>query len=136
MFGFSNGRKRPLVLHVDDDPAIREIIALTLENLGLDVLSAPDGPTGLNLARDKRPDLILLDIRMPGMDGFDTCHYLKTDPKTKATPVIMLTAMGQGKDVEKAIANGADAYIQKPIDFDKLQDKISTFVKITPPPRR
>lgn len=133
MFGFTKERKKPLVLHVDDDREIREIVAVSLIRLDLDVMLAHDGPSGLEMAQRERPDLILLDIRMPGMDGFEVCHSLKNDGKTKAIPVVMLTAMGQVKDVEKAIAYGADAYIQKPIDFAKLRAKLGQFLKLPPP---
>ncbi|MBI3564106.1 MAG: response regulator, partial [Elusimicrobia bacterium] len=96
MFGFGKERKKPLVLHVDDDREIREIVAVTLIRLDLDVMLAHDGPAGLEMARRERPDLILLDIRMPGMDGFEVCHLLKSDAKTRGIPVVMLTAMDQG----------------------------------------
>ena len=131
---FKKERTRPLVLHVDDDRDICAIISLTLKDLGLDSLSAHDGAEGLRVARKELPDLILLDIRMPVMDGFEVCLRLKGDDATKRIPVLMLTAMGQVKDVDKAVAAGADAYLPKPIRYPQLKAKIADLLRL--PPKR
>ncbi|MDE2144027.1 MAG: response regulator [Elusimicrobia bacterium] len=134
MFGLFGGKNRakPLVLVVDDEEDIRGIITVVLRSMNLDVLSAANGPEGLKLALKEQPDLVLLDIRMPGMDGFDVCRSIKVDKEGNKIPILMVTAMDQHKDVEKALANGADGYIVKPIDNSKFKRKIAEFLKLPP----
>lgn len=134
MFGLFGGKSRakPLVLVVDDEEDIRGIITVVLRSMNLDVLGAVNGPEGLRLALKEQPDLVILDIRMPGMDGFDVCRGIKVDKDGNKIPVLMVTAMDQHKDVEKALANGADGYIVKPIDNAKFKRKIAEFLKLPP----
>jgi two-component system response regulator VicR len=132
LFGGKKSRATPLVLVVEDEPDIRGIITVVLRSMNLDVLGAADGPEGLTLALKERPDLILLDIRMPGMDGFDVCRSVKADKAGNKIPIVMVTAMGQHKDVEKALANGADGYIVKPIDNAKFRKKVAEVLKLPP----
>ena len=131
-FGSPKKRAKPLVLVVDDEDDIRGIITVILRSMNLDVLGAANGPEGLKLALKEHPDLILLDIRMPGMDGFDVCRAIKVDNDAHAIPVVMVTAMDQHKDVEKALANGADGYIVKPLDNAKFRKKVAEFLKLPP----
>jgi DNA-binding response OmpR family regulator len=137
VFGFGK-RKKPLILHVDDEPDIVGFVKAGLMAVGADVVSADNGADGFNLAKSKRPDLILLDIRMPLTDGFEVCHQLKTDDATKSIPVIMVTALGQMRDVEKALGMGAAGYLVKPFDMPKLFAKVSEFVALPqiPPPTK
>lgn len=123
-------REKPLILHVDDEPDIVSLVATALKAAGADVLTAENAADGFALARKQIPDLILLDIRMPITDGFEVCAHLKRDPKTKKIPIIMVTALGQMKDVEKALGMGADGYLVKPFDVPKLFDKIAAFVPL------
>lgn len=101
------------VLIVDDDAFLAGIYATKLELEGFEVLSARDGDEGLKAAAKEVPDLILLDVLMPKLDGFEVLKRLKEDPATKEVPVIMLTNLGQKEDIEKGIAEGAVDYLIK-----------------------
>jgi CheY-like chemotaxis protein len=135
MFGiFRGGNKRakPLVLVIDDDDGIRYMLTDILQALGVDVIGAPNGAEGVKLALKMIPNLILLDVRMPMMDGFDVCRTIKNDAKGKAIPILMVTSMDQQKDVEKALANGADGYIAKPLNHVNFKKKIAEVLKLPP----
>ena len=108
------------VLVVEDNAANMKLAALLLRNAGHSVLCAIDAETGLTLARTQRPDLILMDIQLPGMDGFAATAVLKQDPATAGIPVIALTAMAMKEDQEKSQAAGCDAYISKPLRYQEL----------------
>src|SRR3954471_10376048 len=97
-----------------------KLASLLLRNAGHGVLCATDAETGLTLARDERPDLILMDIQLPGMDGFAATAMLKQDPATAGIPVIALTAMAMKEDQEKSRAAGCDGYISKPLRYQEL----------------
>jgi DNA-binding response OmpR family regulator len=101
------------ILIVDDDAFLAGIYATKLELDGFAVLSARDGDEGLRLAAKEKPDLILLDVLMPKLDGFEVLKRLKEDPASKDIPVIMLTNLGQKEDVEKGMAEGAVDYLIK-----------------------
>lgn len=101
------------ILCVDDDPTSRELTEEILRSRGYSVLTAPDGPTALEVAAQERPGLILLDIRMPGMSGFEVCLRLKAKPETKAIPVIMLTAMSHDNLNVRAFEAGAELALPK-----------------------
>lgn len=132
VFGFGGPKRdpsRPLVVHVDDEPDIRLMIKAALTPLGVDVLSAEDGAAGIKLVDKEKPALVLLDIRMPGVDGFDACRAIKA--KSPGTIVLMLSALSQMKDVEKAVAQGADGYVIKPVEIPALRKKVSEALKLT-----
>lgn len=133
VFGFGK-RRKPLILHVDDEADITGFVKAALTAAGADVLTADNAADAYSLARKKRPDLVLLDILMPIIDGIEACRNLKNDPKTKAIPVVMVTALGQMKDVEKALGNGASGYLVKPIDMPKLFAKVGEFVVLPKAP--
>jgi DNA-binding response OmpR family regulator len=101
------------VLIVDDDAFLAGIYATKLELEGFEVISARDGDEGLKAAAKEIPDLILLDVLMPKLDGFEVLKRLKEDPSTKEIPVIMLTNLGQKEDIEKGISEGAVDYLIK-----------------------
>lgn len=101
------------VLIVDDDAFLSGIYATKLELEGFMVASARDGEEGLKLAPKEKPDLILLDVLMPKLDGFEVLKRLKADPETKDIPVIMLTNLGQKEDIEKGLEDGAVDYLIK-----------------------
>lgn len=128
-FGTPTPRAKPLIVHVDDDKGILDIMALSLTGLGLEVLSFTDGNEALKVVRSKVPDLVILDIRMPGIDGFDVCWKIKNDKKTAHVPVLMMTAMGQVKDIDRALAQGSDDYAVKPVDFAMLEAKVFRILK-------
>ncbi len=108
------------VLVIDDDRTIVTVLTLRLEAKGYDVVSAIDGPTGLAEARRAMPNVILLDIRMPGMDGFGVNRRLKADPVVRNIPVVFLSAHAQETDRQAAMAAGAKYFLAKPYDSGKL----------------
>ena len=108
------------VLVIEDNPANMKLASLLLRNAGHTVLSAVDAETGLTLARAELPDLVLMDIQLPGMDGLAATALLKRDPATAAIPVIALTAMAMKEDQEKSQMAGCDAYIAKPLRYREL----------------
>lgn len=105
-------RKRVLV--VDDERHIVRLVQVNLERQGYEVLTAYDGVECLEKAKAEKPDLIVLDVMMPRMDGFEALQRLKTDPETRQIPVIMLTARAQDRDVLQGYTYGADLYLTKP----------------------
>jgi two-component system alkaline phosphatase synthesis response regulator PhoP len=120
-----------VILIVEDDPKSMTLAKDLLELSGYRTIQATDGLEGVELARLKKPDLILMDIMMPKMDGYTACHQIKTNPKTKNIPVVMLTAVGH--DLNKLLATdmGADGYLTKPLSRQELTDAISPFLKTT-----
>lgn len=105
---------RPTILVVDDEEAIVELVVATLRRAPYRILTASNGEQALEVARASRPDLVLLDVGMPGLDGFDVCLRLKTDPETSRAIVFMLTARSLPEDRARGIAVGADGYLGKP----------------------
>ena len=91
------------ILVVEDDLDIRELISFNLQNEGHQVFEAKDGEAGIDKAREKLPDLILLDLMLPGIQGLDVCRIIKSDQETKKTPIIMVTALGQEEDIVKGL---------------------------------
>jgi two-component system, OmpR family, alkaline phosphatase synthesis response regulator PhoP len=120
-----------VILIVEDDPKSMTLAKDLLEISGYRTIQATDGLEGVELARLKKPDLILMDIMMPKMDGYTACHQIKTNPETKNIPVVMLTAVGH--DLNKLLATdmGADGYLTKPLSRQELIDAISPFLKTT-----
>ncbi len=102
------------LLIVEDEADIRELISFNLEMSGYEVLKARDGEEGLAMARSEMPDLIILDLMLPGMDGIKVCSHLKKDPEAKNIPIIMLTARSEDDDIVNGLETGADDYITKP----------------------
>jgi two-component system, cell cycle response regulator DivK len=105
------------VLVIEDNPANMKLVTFLLESAGRTVLAANDAETGLTLARSRRPDLILMDIQLPGMDGLEATALLKRDEATRDIPVIALTALAMKGDEERIRAAGCDGYIAKPIAY-------------------
>ena len=116
------------ILVIEDNPANMKLATLLLSNAGHAVLCAVDAETGLTLARAGQPDLILMDIQLPGMDGLAAATLLKQDPATAAIPVIALTAMAMKEDQEKTLAAGCDAYIAKPLRYLELYAAIDALL--------
>jgi two-component system cell cycle response regulator DivK len=108
------------ILIIEDNAANMKLASLLLQNAGHVALCAVDAETGLTLARTGQPDLILMDIQLPGMDGLAATALLKKDPATAAIPIIALTAMAMKEDREKTRAAGCDAYIAKPLRYQEL----------------
>lgn len=116
------------ILIVEDNPANMKLATLLLINAGHEVLSAIDAETGLALARRQRPDLVLMDVQLPGMDGLAATALLKQDPATAKIPVIALTAMAMKHDEEKTHVAGCDAYIAKPLRYRDLYAAIDALL--------
>ena len=118
----------PKILIADDEPSLRLLVKATLSaNKSFEIIEAVDGNEALLKAQNESPDLILLDVMMPNLSGFEVCERLKNDPKTKKTIIIMLTAKGQQSDRDWAISVGTDYFLTKPfspIELYNLIEKI------------
>jgi CheY-like chemotaxis protein len=112
------------LLMADDESGVRSLVRMTFEGDGYEILEASDGNQALKLAREHQPDLVLLDVAMPGMSGFDVCRSLKEDPETQQIKVIMLTAKAQQMDIEEGQKSGADDYFTKPFSPVVLMKKV------------
>ncbi len=110
---------KKLILIVDDNPENRKVIGTLLINNGYDVGAASDGQKGLDFIKSEQPDLILLDIMMPGIDGFEVCEKLKSNMETKDIPVIFLTAKTSTADIVKGFRVGGIDYISKPFNSEE-----------------
>ena len=113
------------ILIADDDYEIRELIIFSLRFAGHNVIGASNGEETIERARQARPDLILLDVRMPKMNGYEVCKLLKGEKSTEAIPVIFLSVRGQENEVKAGFEVGADDYFLKPISPDKLIEKVN-----------
>ncbi|MFC1977130.1 response regulator [Chloroflexota bacterium] len=120
-----------VILVVDDEPRSLKLIRDLLQMTGYETIEASNGKQGVELVRSKKPDLILMDIMMPVMDGYTACHEIKMNKATKTIPEVMLTSLDQ--KLNKAIGRemGADGYITKPFDVKELLDVISRFLPIS-----
>ena len=114
------------ILVVDDEPTIRETVAYNLENAGYEVITAGDGPVALEAARTQSPDLVILDIMLPGMDGFEVCRILR---KEMTTPVLMLTARDDEIDRVVGLEVGADDYLTKPFSMRELLARVKAMLR-------
>jgi len=120
-------------LVVDDDPDLRRIVRMTLErsDLGLTVITAQDGPEALALAEIERPDIVILDLSMPNMDGFSVCRKLRSDVRTAFVPVMMLTAEGSEESVSRGFQAGTDDYVVKPFRREDLLARLRRMIERT-----
>ena len=117
------------ILLVDDEVDLVETVRFSLEGEGYQVLVSFNGEDALNKARKETPDLILLDLMLPKLDGYKVCRLLKFDERYKHIPILMLTAKTQEKDKILRKETGADEYITKPFDMDDLVEKIKSYLK-------
>jgi len=115
----------PNVLLVDDDPVILKLLQVNFEMEGFHVSTAHNGVEGLEKARAERPDIVLLDIMMPGMDGLAVTRALKGDPDTRDIPIILLSAKAQASDIQAGKEIGADDYLTKPFDPLELLERVN-----------
>jgi DNA-binding response OmpR family regulator len=116
------------VLVVDDDPRLLHIVAMYLRIEGYDVAVAPDGQAALAGIAEQPPDLIILDIMMPGLDGIETCRRIRADPTTSGIPVLMFSALSGDEDVERARLAGANHLITKPFNLVGLGSVVKSFL--------
>ena len=120
------------VLLVDDDPVILKLLQVNFEMEGYTVLTANDGVEGLDKARAERPDVVILDIMMPRMDGLEVTRELKGDDATKEMPILLLSAKAQASDIQIGREVGADDYLTKPFDPLELLERVSEILKSRP----
>lgn len=118
----------PKILVVDDDRVIQQLIEVNLELEGYEVVKASNGEEALEMFASERPDLVILDVMMPKLNGKDVCRKLKSDPATASTPIVFLSARAQDMDVEAGLELGADAYVTKPFDPSILLDTVSSLL--------
>lgn len=121
----SDAQTQPVILIVDDEEDVVRPIAFRLNVQGYEVLLEPDGELGYETAVAEHPDLILLDVMLPGLDGFSLCEILKSREDTNDIPIIMVTAKTTVGDVEKAFAVKADDFVAKPFEWQELLGKIN-----------
>jgi DNA-binding response OmpR family regulator len=115
----------PVVLVAEDDADILELIAHRLATAGYDVVTVPDGEQALRVARERRPDLAVLDVTMPKLTGYDVTRALRADNRTSRMPVILLTARVQEGDVAAGLDAGADDYLRKPFSAAELRERVA-----------
>jgi DNA-binding response OmpR family regulator len=116
--------ERPLVLVADDDPDILSLVTLRLERDGYEVIGAPDGERAVEEALERTPDLALIDVSMPKLDGYEVTERLRQHEPTSAIPIILLTARVQDSDVARGIQAGADDYVRKPFSTADLRTRV------------
>lgn len=119
----------PKILLVEDNEMNRDMLSRRLERRGFEVVIAADGGDGVAMAQAQSPDLILMDMSLPVLDGWSATRQLKQDPATRAIPVIALTAHAMAGDREKALDAGCDDYDSKPVEFPRLLEKIGTLLQ-------
>jgi DNA-binding response OmpR family regulator len=122
--------KKKILLVIDDEKPIADGIKTMLTSEEIDCMAAYNGEEALGKAKEQQPDLILLDVSMPGLDGFEVLENLKKDVTTSNIPVIMVTSCDQPEDIEKAYSLGAADYVLKPFNFDDLTSRVAKLLKI------
>jgi DNA-binding response OmpR family regulator len=123
---------RETILIVEDEPDILEVLEYNLKRESYRVLTAESGTAGLTLARSENPDLVLLDLMLPGMDGLEVCRKIKEDPLTRSIPIVMVTAKGEESDVVLGLGLGADDYVTKPFSPRELVARVKTVMRRGP----
>jgi CheY-like chemotaxis protein len=125
---------RPTILCIDDDPLVLGVCTMALENRGYRVVMATQGRAGIAIAQKERPALILLDVMMPGMDGFEVCRHLRDDPTLRHTPIILMTAMKEPELDAKGAEAGATLSIRKPFDPEQIVNTVDQALGWKPRP--
>src|SRR4051794_9615212 len=116
----------PKILHIEDDPANRLLVRKLLTPAGFEVMDAADGLEGIRLALDHRPDLVLVDIAIPGLDGYEVTLRLRSEPKLRGVPIVAITAEG---DRDTSLAVGCDGFLQKPIDAREFAEEVEGYLR-------
>lgn len=124
------GDSKPRILIVDDEPDLVAVLRLGLQMEGFEVLEAADGEEGLRKAQQEKPDLVVLDLMLPRMDGYQVCRTLKFDARFKSLPIFILSARPGEKDKRLALEMGADVFIGKPYDLKDLVKRIRQRLKL------
>ncbi len=117
------------ILIAEDERDIRDLITFTLRYNGYEVVAATNGEEALALTRQEKPDLVILDVRMPRLTGYDVCRQIKADPELQHIPVVFLSAKGQESEVQAGMEAGAVDYILKPFSPDQLVARVASLVK-------
>lgn len=123
-------QKQPVILVVDDNQQNLELLQAYLDDVDCSTIPAHNGLEALEIVRKSPPDLILLDVMMPKMSGFEVCKRLKNDPKTSDIPVIMVTALTEFGDIERGIDSGTDDFLSKPVNKLELLTRVKTMLKL------
>jgi CheY-like chemotaxis protein len=126
----SDEERTPVILIVDDNRENLELLEAYLEDMDCEAVAAYDGPEALRKVAENKPDLILLDIMMPKMSGFEVCRRLKADAETADVPIIMVTALTEFGDIERGIDCGRDDFISKPVNKLELMTRVRTMLKL------
>jgi len=116
------------ILIAEDEPDIRDLVAFTLRFAGHEVVTASNGEEAVLAAKKESPDLVILDVRMPRMTGYDACRLIKSDPELRAVPVIFLSAKGQETEIQDGMNAGAEEYLLKPFAPDQLTDRVRSIL--------
>ncbi len=122
----------PTILLVEDNEMNRDMLSRRLERKGFQVIFALDGEQGIDLAEAEQPDLIVMDMNMPVLDGWEASRRIKANPRTSGIPIVALTAHAMTGDREKTLAAGCDEYDTKPVEFQRLLGKITTLLQKYP----
>lgn len=130
MTDLNSDNDNSVVLVVDDNEQNLELLLAYLEDIDCGTLSASGGAEAIEIARNELPDLILLDVMMPKMSGFEVCRRLKADPNTTNIPIIMVTALSELGDIERAIDSGTDDFLSKPVNKLELLTRVKTMLKL------
>jgi DNA-binding response OmpR family regulator len=112
------------IVIAEDEPDIRDLITFTLRFAGHEVIAGANGEEGFELTRREKPDLVMMDVRMPRMTGYEACRKIKADPELKHIPVVFLSAKGQEAEIQSGMEVGAEAYLLKPFAPDQLTERI------------
>ena len=128
--GIGGNPSKPTILVVDDNSQNLELLQAYLEELECKVISATDGVQALEAVSKENPDLILLDIMMPRMSGFEVCRKLKAEPTTADIPVVMVTALNELGDIERAVAAGTDDFLSKPINKLEMLTRVKSLLQV------
>jgi CheY-like chemotaxis protein len=118
----------PKILIAEDEPDIRELVAFTLRFAGYEVVITSNGAEAVQMATRELPDLILMDVRMPRMTGYDACRIMKADENLKHIPVVFLSAKGQESEIQTGLEAGAEEYLLKPFAPDQLTDRVRSIL--------
>ena len=122
------------ILVIDDNPAIVDLLGCLLKMFGYTLLPAGEAESGLEKARLEKPDLIVCDIQLPGINGYEFARQIKADPDLRSIPLLALTSYSAARDRDRALKAGFKSVIQKPIDPDKLLEEVAAFIPPNPPP--
>lgn len=119
------------ILFVDDEPDLVQLVSLRLQSAGYEVQAAYDGQQALDLVKKSRPNLIILDLMLPKLDGYKVCRLLKFDERYKSIPILIFTARAQVEDIQRATECGAEAYLTKPFEAAALLGKIKELLHLS-----